>query len=419
MDDYDALVANATSPPPDAPAAPPPSQAFAPQSAPPPVATTVAAPAAAVPPPPKPVAAAAPTMPDLSSLAEKTAKARAAGYSDDEIKSFLASTKTLGPQLQSAPEQVWKQLGLEVPQAKPAETSSNLNLDALNGVKPEYRDVVKMVAQNRFGRPLNPDSATDMSLLQAALKVNPSLDLSKTGAQGSRESVYLGRQIASGNLGVEALKNIAELPITTTTGWFGSRHTDGGGLFQAGKEALTNSYLVPQVTQEYQSMLGGLSRNLAAIETQGLAPTGALTDSLNSTQFREGDPAIVHLRKLTEIRQIIEKGLEPILSNPRVPTEQKQGVASIIQQAQTAIPYTHHDLTEFERNAKPYQSIADYAASKGIGKSAGQSSAQSGAPAAAPSLPQGFPPNARQAPDGNFYVPNPNGTGYLRVRPGG
>lgn len=115
-------------------------------------------------------------------------------------------------------------------------------------------------------------------------------------------------------------------------------------------------------------MLAGVSRSLATIETAGLAPNGSLSHSMDSIQLREGDTEMTKLRKLAEMRQIIEKGIEPNLSNPRLPQEQKKFIGDLISQVQDAVPYTQHDITELQRRASknPQMTLQDLMTEKGL-----------------------------------------------------
>lgn len=190
---------------------------------------------------------------------------------------------------------------------------------------------------------------------------------------GSREGVMFQRVINSANSAATALKNIAELPVGTSTGIFGVGASPGSSLFASAKGALTNK-LAPQEVQDYNTMIAGVGRNLSTIETAGLAPNGSLTASMDSVLMREGDSGITKLRKLAEMRQIIEKGIESNLANPKLPPEQKQLVRNIIQQVTDAIPYTQSDVTKLQaKQAKnPDLTLNDLIKDKGLNKAAPQ-----------------------------------------------
>jgi hypothetical protein len=58
------------------------------------------------------------------------------------------------------------------------------------------------------------------------------------------------------------------------------------------------------------------------------------------------------MRKLAEMRQVVEKGLEINLDNPRLPQEQKALVQKIINDVKKSVPFTQHDVTSFQRSGK-------------------------------------------------------------------
>lgn len=185
-----------------------------------------------------------------------------------------------------------------------------------------------------------------------------------------REAQMFGRIVTSANLGVQALKNVVELPVGASTGIFGVGASPGKSLLESAKGALTNK-LASQDVQDYNVMISGLSRNLSTMETQGLAPQGSFTESFNSVQLREGDTQMTKLRKLAESRQILEKGLEPALDNPRVPEAQKAEVRKLIADVQQAVPFEQHDLTVLRRiqSTHPNMTLQDVIKAKGLDKS--------------------------------------------------
>lgn len=193
----------------------------------------------------------------------------------------------------------------------------------------------------------------------------------KSGSGGSgisgREGVFFNRITGAGNAATAAAENIMELPITVDRGFFGGRE-QGGSLFDATKEDLANT-LTGSDAQGYNTMMAGVGRNLSAIEAAGLAPNGSLTHSMDSLILKEGDSQMTRLRKMAEMRQIIETGMEPSLSNPRIPPEQKELVQKIVGKIRSAIPFTQHDITQLERAKNPRATIGDFAKQSGIGGS--------------------------------------------------
>lgn len=180
----------------------------------------------------------------------------------------------------------------------------------------------------------------------------------------SRSAVMFNRVASSANEAVQAIKNIAELPITTSTGWFGNAEP-GKGLFDSAKSVLAQK-VTGQEAQDLKTMIAGVSRSLSTIETAGLAPNGSITHSMDSITIGEGDSQMTKLRKMAEMRQIVEKGIEPQLSNPKLGPAQRQLIQGIISQVQEAIPFTQHDITQLQRSKNPQATIMDFAKQSGL-----------------------------------------------------
>jgi hypothetical protein len=178
------------------------------------------------------------------------------------------------------------------------------------------------------------------------------------------------RVAASANEAVQALKNIAELPVTTSTGWFGSAQP-GHSLMDSVKGVLAQK-VTSQEAQDYKTMIAGVSRSLSTIETAGLAPNGSITHSMDSITLNEGDSQLTKLRKLAETRQIIEKGIEPNLSNPKLAPAQRQLIEKIVSDVQQAIPFTQHDITQLQQSKNPNATLLDFARKTGLPSSTGQ-----------------------------------------------
>lgn len=191
-------------------------------------------------------------------------------------------------------------------------------------------------------------------------------DPSGGAGQGSRAELMFNRVVSAANEATAAIKNISELPITASTGFFGTA-SPGTGLLSSTKSVLAQK-VSSQDAQDTKVMFAGLARALGAIETSGLQVNGSLIHSMESITLNEGDTQMTKLRKMAEVRQIVEKGLEPNLSNPKIPPQQKQLVQQIIADIQDAVPYTHHDITQLQYSKNPAATISDFAKSSGVQK---------------------------------------------------
>lgn len=199
---------------------------------------------------------------------------------------------------------------------------------------------------------------------QEALRqwVNKQAGINAAGG-GGRSVVYNGRIIASGNEVAQALRNITELPVESNAGFMGMGQPKSTSLLSAGMAGLKNALNSDQV-KTYNTMWTGVSRNLGTLETSGLATTGDLTRSIDKLAFVPGDTGYNALRKLAEVRQITEAALDPKLADPAVPPDQKKYIQGVIDAVHQAVPYTHSDLTRFERmqKANPQMTFQQFAA---------------------------------------------------------
>lgn len=189
----------------------------------------------------------------------------------------------------------------------------------------------------------------------------------KTSSQGSRESVMIQRQLVDANDAAAELGNIMELPVSASMGFFGGRQ-QGHGLFDAAKETLTNS-VTSQEVQDYNSQAVGLGRALAGLETGGLQVNEALQKQFEQLALRDGDSQLTKMRKVATMRQQADRALEAFMANPRAGGEQKQLAEKLRGELEKSVPFSVHDVTMYEREGKPGQSMSDYAKSLGLDKS--------------------------------------------------
>lgn len=249
------------------------------------------------------------------------------------------------------------------PNASPQEKAEMLNQVLGRGgagaiVQAQKDQLIQQLENDKIlsqgGKPLTGDQ-------EAAIrqKVEASFKPSAAGAMGGREATYMNRVISGATLAVADAGNIMDLPITVSRGVFGGRG-QGPTLFDATKEDLANT-VTSQEAQLYNNRISGIQRNLAAIEAAGLAPSGSLQHMMDNMVIKEGDTYLTKLDKMAQVRQIIEKGLEPYLNNPRVSEEQRGYVKTVVDSAAKAIPFTHQDVTRLYMSNNSNKTIRDYA----------------------------------------------------------
>jgi hypothetical protein len=209
----------------------------------------------------------------------------------------------------------------------------------------------------------------------------------KAGGLDSRSGALFQRVLSSANEATAAVDNITNLPIGASSGILGIGASPGTSWLSSAKGALTNK-LAPQEVQDYMTMLPGLAKNLASIESGGLASAQSLNDVFNKLELREGDTGYTKLHKMAEYRQIVEKGIEPYLSNPKIAPEQKQLIQQMVDQLHSSVPFTHNDVTGLEKahQQNPDMTFGQYISSQGLSKSKSTTAPSSETPKAS-SLP--------------------------------
>jgi len=166
-----------------------------------------------------------------------------------------------------------------------------------------------------------------------------------------REKVYAERIMGSAREAAADLQNVVELPVGASTGMLGIGGHSGSSIIGTSFGALKNE-MSSQEVQDYNVMISGIQRNLSAIESMGLAPSGSLTNQMESVVIKPGDSQLTKLRRLAQTKQIIEKGLDTPLSDPAIPDVMKDAMRETVANVTKAVPFTQHDITELERRAQ-------------------------------------------------------------------
>jgi len=223
-----------------------------------------------------------------------------------------------------------------------------------------------------------------------------------SGPMGSREAVYVNRALSSAGLAVRDISNIARGPVSQSSGIFGGRG-QGPSLLDATKEQLANK-VTSQEAQTYNVKIAGLQRNLATLESQGLAPSGSLTHQMDAIVFKEGDTNLTKAYKLAEARQIVEGAMDVVTSNDRAPQSAKDLAEKIVGNVKKSVPFTVEDLDNFSNSGKPNAKIGDFIEKAPKG-------AQGGGV-----VPTGLPSGSKKigrTPGGKDVWQDPNGKRYV------
>lgn len=204
-------------------------------------------------------------------------------------------------------------------------------------------------------------------------KLDPTKIQPANGGLGVRGEQVMMRIQGAASESVQTLRNITELPISVSTGFLGGRQ-QGPSLLDANKEALANTMTSEEV-KDYTTTIAGVQRNLSAIEATGLMPSGTLTHQMDAVVWKQGDTNFNKMRKLAEARQIVERGLQPFIKNPKIGEDEKDYMRSLVADLKEAVPFTVHDVNELERHGKHKQTIRDFA-TKEVSKSGARQSSE-------------------------------------------
>jgi len=208
---------------------------------------------------------------------------------------------------------------------------------------------------------------------------------------GAVTSRYFQNSMNAGLQGATALANIVRAPSNSTAGLFAdlkAGHTPVEALVRNAATAVT-----PEEDKNLNTMLSGLSQNLAIVDNSGRVANQAYVDSMERVKLLPGDTVANRFMKLAEARQVLENGLQSWDDTASLNATQKAALHRNLQAIQTAIPFTVEDVqSALAKTKAPEPTIADkFRSFLGLpagGAAPGASGATTPAPAgAAPTTP--------------------------------
>lgn len=194
--------------------------------------------------------------------------------------------------------------------------------------------------------------------------VEGDVTITKEETGGGRAQTMLQRQLIDASDIVKDVKNVMELPITASTGWFG--FGERKGILDVTKAALVNSTVTTQEVQDFNAQLSGMGRALAGLETGGLQANQGLVHSFEGLALNAGDTQVTKLRKLALMRQYTQNALEAALTNPLMSQKEQDYANGLLKELSDSIPFTVHDVTSLEQSKNPQETISDVAKSQGL-----------------------------------------------------
>lgn len=218
------------------------------------------------------------------------------------------------------------------------------------------RKVIQMApmdVQSKINKELRDRDKEERNAKSQEIRDNKILAALQGNGKMSNEQARSQRAINALGGVKSALETINEFEIGTNVGMLPSLTT---------KDGMTNAirnYAGRKVTKvsadQLNTVFSGIGRNLAAIETSGLATGLAeLSKSLQSGVYinpGKDDPYSVAM-KLADIRRIAVENIKPAIDSGAITPKQAEAAQALINQIETLVPYTTTDVAKATREAK-------------------------------------------------------------------
>lgn len=181
---------------------------------------------------------------------------------------------------------------------------------------------------------------------------------------GSRVGAQVLRILINAHDATSEIRNIAELPLTASSGWLAGRG-QAPGLISAVKEVLSQKVL-PQEVQDFNTSMIGLGRAMAMLESGGMQISDTVMKQYDRLALQEGDTNLTKMRKLGTMRQQTENALRGTMSSPFVGKAQREQINQLMKDLVKAVPWTPSDVTKLQQSKNPSATMKDYATSSGV-----------------------------------------------------
>jgi hypothetical protein len=181
---------------------------------------------------------------------------------------------------------------------------------------------------------------------------------------GSRVGAQVMRILINAHDATSEIRNIAELPLSASSGWAAGRG-QAPGLINAAKEVLTQKVL-PQEVQDFNTSMIGLGRAMAMLESGGLTISDTVMKQYDRLALQEGDTNLTKMRKLGTMRQQTENALKGTMSSPFVGKAQREQINTLMKDLVAAVPWTPSDVTKLQQAKNPAVTMKDFAQGQGI-----------------------------------------------------
>lgn len=237
--------------------------------------------------------------------------------------------------------------GIPLPKGIPETWSPEIRDKLLSKMSPEARTKVEKEDRARRDEMRKERSAElrDAKMI-AALQNAGTQKFTSEQARSQRAINALGG-VAS------AVETIKEFEIGTNVGMLPSLTTKDGMLNAVRNYA--GRKITPSSADQLNTVFSGIGRNLAAIETSGLATGLAeLSKSLQSGVYinpGKDDPYSVAM-KLADIRRIAVENIKPAIESGAITSDQAKTAQKLVDRIEEMVPYTTTDVAKATRQAK-------------------------------------------------------------------
>jgi hypothetical protein len=316
-------------------------------------------------------------------------------------------------------------------EASIAATGALENLRNVQAGDPDYQTVSGSTHDGTVKAPSGYEPNPDFDPTMPSSVENPKLrpitggpsDPDFAGKLGSRERQVIAR-IGNAALNTTAdLESIMAMPSGASRGVFGTGvgGTPGSTLLDATVDSMKNR-VAPEEVQLYNTVLGGLSVQLATLEKSGLAGSDALSAQYDNLQLRPEDTVETKMLKMAQMRQTVESALSIQLAQGNLPREQKAQFQQIVSRLHQAVPFGPRDVLALRQSRVPGATIRTILTA-GAPVASGPTAPVGGAPSApsgiirptASSRADGYPPKNERGwelmedGDGNLAYVSPSG----------
>jgi len=123
--------------------------------------------------------------------------------------------------------------------------------------------------------------------------------------------------------------------------------------------AAFGTVITPAEQGQYESIMLPVIQNIGTMQNAGRRTTiGQLDNLKNALIAKAGQPYIVQVQKMGELRQIAEAASEAAMANPALSDDQKALVRGNVEKLQQSIPFTGADVAKYSVYAKKNPNVA-------------------------------------------------------------